>query len=92
MVQEVRFKKMDESISRHTSKGDKILSDCVQLDGAFRKVIMTFGSDSIRSSVHVLQSWEWKIGEEKFSEMVISFQDVEIMSAYFNNQMEDDIV
>ncbi|AYB41712.1 hypothetical protein D5F52_26525 (plasmid) [Brevibacillus laterosporus] len=83
MDQPIKFEKMEENLSFYFENGYTILSDIIDKQGDLRTVILRpYGE--IKYTVMLLRSF--KTGDkEDFSSTIITNQDVEILSAYFNS-------
>lgn len=84
MDQPIKFAKMEEKLSTYFEGGYRIVSDIISKQGDLRTVILRPPYDEIKYTVMLLRSF--KTGDkEDFSSTIITNQDVEILSAYFNN-------
>ncbi|MGG3873155.1 hypothetical protein [Brevibacillus laterosporus] len=84
MDQPVKFEKMEEKLSTCFEDGFTIVSDITARQGNIRTVILGWPNDEAKYTVLFLRSIKIEDSEE-FSEIILSKQDVEIMSAYFNS-------
>ncbi|MDN9012459.1 hypothetical protein [Brevibacillus laterosporus] len=84
MDQPIKITKMDEKLSACFEEGFTIISDITVRQGDIRTVILRWPNDKAKYTVLLLKSYKL-VDIEEISEIILSKNDVEILSAYFNS-------